>query len=74
MNTYEKIADRAFPTVAGGSKGMTLRDWFAGQVLVGIMETCKNDTRNEGETHEQMFARKSYQVADAMLEARKGIK
>lgn len=50
--------------------GMTLRDWFIGQSIGAIIITCKNDTREKGETHEQMFARKAAAVADALLSAR----
>lgn len=50
--------------------GMTLRDWFAGQALVAIVQTCKDDFREVGEDFPQMFARKAYACADAMLEAR----
>lgn len=52
-------------------RGMALRDYFAGQALAGVVERCSRDTRNEGERMEQMFARKSYSIADAMLAARK---
>jgi hypothetical protein len=50
--------------------GMTLRDWFAGKALVGVIDACKADTREPGETAGEMFARKSFAVADAMLAAR----
>lgn len=49
--------------------GMSLRDWFAGQALGAVIAATKNDTREHGETLEQMFARKAYAVADAMLAA-----
>jgi hypothetical protein len=51
-------------------EGMSLRDWFAGQALPGVMAVCRGDTLAEGETSPQMFARKSYAVADAMLAER----
>ena len=50
--------------------GMTLRDWFAGQALAGIINACAMDTRRNGESMETMFARKAYYIADAMLAAR----
>ena len=50
--------------------GMTLRDWYIGQSIGAIIIACKNDTREKGETHEQMFARKAAAVADALLSAR----
>lgn len=49
---------------------MTLRDWFAGQALAGVVTACRNDTRKGDETHEEMFARKAYAIADAMLAER----
>jgi hypothetical protein len=54
-----------------GPQSETLRDKFAGQALSGVMVTCQGDTRLINETSPEMFARKSYFVADAMLEARK---
>lgn len=50
--------------------GMSLRDWFAGQALVAVMDLCKTDSRNANETISEMFARKAYLMADAMLAAR----
>lgn len=35
---------------------MTLRDWFAGQSLIGIIQTCAHDTREPGQTVKEMFA------------------
>lgn len=63
----------AFPITAGNAvygRGMTLRDWFAGQALVGIINACAMDARVRGETSEMLFARKAYSVADAMIAAR----
>jgi hypothetical protein len=53
------------------NEGMSLRDWFAGQAMAGVIPTCNMDTREDGETREMLFARKAYRIADAMLEARK---
>ena len=50
--------------------GMSLRDWFAGQALAGVIAVCAADTLRDGETSPQMFARKSYAIADAMLAER----
>lgn len=47
-------------------EGMTLRDWFAGQALIGSMAGIA------GEPYE--FAEEAYAVADAMLAERaKGV-
>jgi len=50
--------------------GLNQRDWFAGKALHSVILICANDTREEGEARERMFARKAYAIADAMLEAR----
>lgn len=52
-----------------GNGGMTLRDWFAGQALAGLMPVCQHDTIAPG-TWPQHIARNAYEVADAMLAAR----
>lgn len=56
--------DVAYSDYIGG--GMTLRDWFAGQALMGLL-AC-------GEAHNEdtspVTAAASYYIADAMLAAR----
>ena len=49
-----------------GSQGMTLRDWFAGQALAGMMADGKNSGRFAD------IASDAWDFADAMLAARKG--
>lgn len=52
-----------------GQSGMTLRDWFAGQALIGLMSNDEHDhcpLFGDGKP----FARDAYIVADAMLVAR----
>ena len=51
--------------------GMTLRDYFAGQALIGLPGVCAHDTLLNGVTFEEHVARNAYKLADAMLEARK---
>ena len=48
-----------------GYSGMSLRDWFAGQALAGMLrnQSAYGSPSNAGEW--------SYQFADAMIEARK---
>ena len=46
--------------------GMTLRDWFAGQALAGMLANPNCGLSNGS------LARRSYNIADAMLAARKG--
>ncbi len=43
--------------------GMTLRDWFAGQALAGMLDRAYGIPVN-------VIAERSYQMADAMLSAR----
>jgi hypothetical protein len=70
----------AFPCVneqlhsGHAASGMSLRDWFAGQALVGL---CSQDERlatvaqKSGQSPERIIAFAAYEVADAMLAARK---
>ena len=62
----------AFPTTAGQvvySHGMSMRDWFAGQALAGIMANSQFSVPKN--TH-QAFTKVAYALADAMLAARGG--
>lgn len=52
-----------------GSPGMPLRDWFAGMALQGIM----GNTLAFSQMKDDQIASCSYQAADAMLAARKGV-
>jgi hypothetical protein len=51
--------------------GMNLRDYFAAQALPAVIMKCgpAECASSVGETMEQMFARKAYGVADAMMKA-----
>ena len=52
-------------------KGMTLRDWFAGMALQGIVNKIPYEEVPTDETdHEHTAARGAYGYADAMLAAR----
>ena len=57
----------AFPTSPDYQDGMTLRDYFAGQALMGVLSNSKLDER----IGENRLARSAYEIADAMLKARK---
>ena len=48
---------------------MTLRDYFAGQA-VGEVIACFGNMQIKGETAPEAFARKAYEIADAMIAAR----
>lgn len=56
--------------------GMSLRDWFAGQALIGMMasvEQVDNLTWMKNMTHEMIatkFAHDAYMTADAMIRER----
>jgi len=58
----------AFPACneanVNGTMGMTLRDWFAGQALAGML--CKEPWFNA-----DTCAKAAYKIADAMLAERK---
>lgn len=56
----------------GGESGVTLRDWFAGQALTGIVgvnyDWFTSGTETGSRTHEA--AAFAYSLADALLAAR----
>lgn len=58
----------------GGSAGMSLRDWFAGQALDAIIRAACAGQRfplsYPSECVESAMARNAYRIADAMLNAR----
>lgn len=58
----------AFPGPAVGYKGMTLRDWFAGQALCGVMHDRAIWDSGHGEQRD--IAERMYQFADAMIAVR----
>jgi hypothetical protein len=61
----------AFPSELFEQPGMSLRDYFAAAALTGCIRVCTDSLRNQNESIQSMFARKSYEIADAMLAARK---
>lgn len=54
------------PQVGDASAGMSLRDWFAGHA----MPFCLAEFGGNAEDQRQ-YAEAAYQIADAMIEARK---
>lgn len=62
----------AFPVTAGQqvyASGMSLRDWFAGQVLAGMCAHPRGPSQvKDGDL--KMDAELTYRYADAMLQAR----
>lgn len=63
----EQDGGPAFPQPdASDNCGMSLRDWFAGQALAGILGSPETDR----DATFDMIAQDAYDHADAMLEAR----
>lgn len=58
----------AFPRDGGNQTGMTLRDYFAGQALLGITSELANE--DLGTVDFNITARSAYEIADAMIRAR----
>lgn len=72
---FRHLAEYAHALACQGAKEKaqalrSKRDELALAVLPKVVDTCAQDTREPGETHEQMLARKAYALADAMLAAR----
>ena len=61
------MIEPAFPAMhfdlADNEHGLTMRDYFAAKVLQGLLASGLDQPKFE-------FARKSYEMADAMMEAR----
>jgi len=52
-------------------RGMSLRDWFAGQALAGNLEQGSRDNMDDQYWHRpSVVAERAYAVADAMLAER----
>lgn len=51
-------------------EGASLRAWFAGQAITGVINTCAADLQSGvgGMRPAKYFAMKAYEIADAMLE------
>lgn len=50
--------------------GMTLRDWFAGQIAVPLAVEVTNHLSVKTEDEPRWVASRAYQIADAMLAER----
>ena len=78
----KKDGGTAFPYIAtvAGSRGMSLRDYFAATALQGLIsrigagrpdsETIERDGTKSGKTAAIDFSEAAYQYADAMLAER----
>ena len=54
------------------NEGMSLRDWFAGQIAAQTVARSSAPTEEQLPEMFAKVARLSYQMADAMIAARKG--
>lgn len=79
-NTFPPNGGTAFPTCVSadnsgglntGTNGMSLRDWFAGQAIMGLMANSDLPDLFEKGFAPHKSAEVAYMVADAMLEVRK---
>lgn len=61
-----KLNPQAFPRPLEGYDGMTLRDWFAGQALAGLLGDPERDMEDF------RWGRLAYRIADGALAAREG--
>lgn len=55
-------------------RGMSLRDYFAGQAIVAFMTWSLGKSQEDGDTAAiaaERYAKSAYLIADEMLEARK---
>ena len=55
--------------------GMSLRDYFAGQAVIGLMtmisaEALSDEHHKDGRRHSRLLAAGAYEIADAMLAER----
>lgn len=71
--TDRQDGGQAFPhgnPTHGGDIGMTLRDWFAGMALQGLLASPRPCVPEEKPVTDYVLASFSYTVADAMLKER----
>lgn len=63
---------QAFPSPSEGYDGMSLRDWFAGQALIGMALSMNAPERRRyrEDCADGREAKVAYALADAMLKAR----
>ena len=68
MNTND--GGPAFPTGLHDIRGASLRDWFAGMALQGLVARGDCRVGMDQPSESQQWASKAYRYADAMLAAR----
>ena len=47
-----------------------MRMYFAAASITSVISVCSTDTKKDGESIAELFARKAFEIADAMLAAR----
>ena len=74
MNTNTNDGGPAFPTQNGtrNDPGMTLRDWFAGMALQGMIAGGNSNAVRLLESSFDTYGEAAYSAADEMLAARNG--
>ena len=76
MQDTKQNSQPAFPVIAQSqvySTGMTLRDYFAGQIIPSITSFSLEQPIERGDTKQiaaARYARIAYEIADAMLAER----
>ena len=66
----DKTGGDAFPPFTM-ARGMTLRDYFAGKIVLALIEGRKWDTSGKSDSEIiNQWAKTSYLVADAMIQQR----
>lgn len=73
--TTKQTGGPAFPLAVNKTDhrythGMSLRDWFAGQALAGLLANPEIDNIDENASLEDSLANAAYITADAMLKER----
>ena len=66
MSTDDPFAFPNDPKTYDEGRGMTLRDYFAAKAMAGLLAHPESDMHENDE-----LARQAFNIADAMLEARK---
>ena len=61
MKAFPKISEY---NISSGSEGMDLRDYFAGQVIIGFLANPKTDYSSN------LIAGLAYEMADEMIKVR----
>ena len=69
---YDPKNPQAFPRtkITEGTPGMSLRDWFAGQAISGMIAFTSADRSTSPAEFTKQVAKRCYALADAMLKAR----